>query len=922
MIRDLLYRLRAVVRRNGMERDLEDELQFHIERETEKLERAGLSHEEARRRVNLDFGNAEQVREECRDARGIAFVESILRDLQYASRVLRANPGFTAVAVLSLTLGIGATTSIFTVVNAVLVRTLPVSDPQQLMVAYWKTDVPVRMPTQNGVNRKDPASGQWLNSTFTLAALQQFRQSGAGMLDVFGFYVPGHVRVSDGTTMWPAHCTFVTGNFFEAIRARIALGRPLTEEDDRNGATAAVVTFDFWQHSLEGDASILGKVLRVAGVPVTVVGVSAPGFYGVASAGWGGPTELFLPLNAMDTVMPRELRTGKPKTAPDFSWVQIFARKHPGVTTEAAAARLTALFRGTFAASGVPALEQARNPRVVLLDGDKGLAQLRDSIQRPLLILFGMVVLVLLLACVNVANLQLARSAARHREVAVRLSLGAGRARIVRQLLTEGFLLSAAGAALGLLLAVAGSRLIAAQLTGNATVALDLAPDLTVLAFTTLVSVTSAVLFGLVPALKASRVEIAPNLKQGGRTAGARRSVGWHGAVMGRGLIAIQVALSVVLLAGAGMLLRTLDNLAHVDAGFVRDRVLTFRLDAGELGYQVAQAGPLYDRVLELIRAVPGVVSAASLSQPIIGGGVDSTDVSSPDIENGRRINLWMNTVSPEFFQTMGVPVVQGRALSRQDTATAPNVVVLNQTAARRLFGEEPAIGQVLWRHDHHDDKARWQVQVVGVVRDAKYDSLRTAPPPAVFVPYAQDHRPWTGMAFAVRTAGDPAAMAGPVRQAIARVNGDLNMTDVKTQRRLIEDSLYEERLYALLLTLFGLSALVLAAIGLNGVTAYATSRRTSEFGLRMALGAQRGQILRLILGQVLAAVLLGMAVGVGGMWAASRWIASMLFGVQPMDPVSIVFVLLLLAAVASGAAFMPAWRAARLDPMVALRAE
>lgn len=918
MIRDLLYRLRAVVRRNRMERDMEDELQFHIERETEKLERAGFSHEEAHRRVNMDFGGAEQVKEGCRDARGTALVESILRDLQYAGRVLRGIPGFTAVVVLSLALGIGATTSIFTIVNAVLLRTLPVSDPQQLVVAYWKADGPVRMATQNNIDRKDPASGQWLNSTFSLTALRQFRESTSSVLDVFGFYNPGTVGVSDGATTWSAHCTFVTGNFFEAIRARVALGRPLTEEDDQSGATAAVVTYDFWQHSLQGDASILGKALRVAGVPVTVVGVSGAGFHGLASAGWGGPSDLFLPLNTMDTLMPRELRA---KTAPDFSWVQIFARKHPGVTTQAAAARLTALFRGTFAESGVPALQQARNPRIILLDGDKGLAQLRDSIQRPLMILLGMVALVLLLACVNVANLQLARSSARHREVAVRLSLGAGRARIVRQLLTESFLLSAVGAAVGLLLAAFGSRFIAAQLTGNygTGVALDLAPDLTVLAFTTLVSVASAVLFGLVPALKASRAEIAPNLKQSGQTAGARRSAGWRGAVLGRGMIALQVALSVVLLAGAGLLLRTLDNLARVDTGFVRDRVLTFRLDAGELGYRVAQAGPLYDRILESIRAVPGVVSAAMLSHPLIGGWHNGTDVSSPDIEKGRLINLWMNTVSPDFFQTMGMPIIEGRALLRDDTAAAPNVVVLNQAAARRLFGDRPAIGQVLWRDD---GKVRWQVQVAGVARDAKYDSLRKGPVPTVFVPYAQDHRPFTGMAFAVRTAGDPAAMAVPVRQAITRVNRDLNMNDVKTQRRLIEDSLYEERLYALLLTLFGLFALVLAAIGLNGVTAYATSRRTAEFGLRMALGARRVQILRLILGQVLAAVILGMAVGVGAIWAASRWIASMLFGVQRVDPVSIIFVLLLLAAVASGAAFIPAWRAARFDPMAALRAE
>ena len=913
MISNLLYRVRAVVLRGRVERELDEELRFHIECEAQKLECAGLSRREAQRRARLELGGAEQTKEACRDARGTALLESVLRDVRYAVRVLRGSPGFTLVVVLSLALGIGATTSIFTVINAVLLRSLPVRDPGQLVVAYWKTDAPLFVATQNGINRKDPKSGQWMFSVFPMTALREFQTAASGELDVFGFYIPGEVGINDGATTYEAHSTLVTGNFFEGVGAGMAMGRPLSEADDRAGSAVMVLTYDFWQGSLRGDASILGRVLRVNGVSMRVVGVSAPGFHGVASAGWGGPTDAFLPLGAMDNVLPGELHgSGKPRTSANFWWLQIMARKKAGVTTDAAAAKLTALFRGMLAESGIPALQQARNLRLVLLPGESGLGQLRDSIERPLLILFGVVGLVFLLACVNVANLQLARSAARGREMAVRLSLGASRKRIVRQLLTESVVLSAMGALLGLLLAAGGSRFIAGRLTAMVDkAALDLWPDLRVLGFTLVVSMASALLFGLVPALRSSRANIAPNLKQ--HPQGAR------GVLIGGAMIAGQVALSVVLLAGSGLLLRTLGNLEGVKAGFARDRILTFRLDARELGYTARQVDPLYGRVLESIRATPGVVSAAALSQPLIGGGHNGTALSSPVLEGGRPVDVFLNTVSPDFFQTMGIPIVEGRPISPSDTDGAPNVVVLNQSAARRFFGERPAVGQVLLRDR---GKQTEQVQVIGVARDAKYDSLRKAPVPTAFTPYAQEHSVWTGRAFAVRTAGDPAAMAGAVRQSVLRVNRDLVMTDIKTERRLIEESLYQERLYAALLTLFGVFALVLAAIGLNGVTAYSTARRTAEIGLRVALGARRGQILLLVMRRILTSVAVGMTAGVMASWAGSRWIASLLFGVQRVDPGSLALVLLLLAAVGCGAAFLPAWRAARADPMAALRAE
>lgn len=920
MISDLLYRVRAVVRRNRVERELDDELRYHVEREVEKLEGAGVTRNEARRRARLAFGGEEQIKEECRDARGTTVMESFWRDLQYAGRVLRTHPGFTAVAVLSIGLGIGATTSIFTVINAVLLRTLPVREPANLMVAYWKTDAPLFVSSMNNIDRQDPATGQQLHSTFPLMAVHDLNTATSDGLELFGFYIPGRVGLSDGATTYAAHCTLVTGNFFEALGARVALGRPLTGEDDRSGAAVAVVTYDFWQHSLQGDASILGKAVRVNGVPATVVGVSAPGFHGIASAGWGGPTDVLLPLGAVDSVLPREFRFGKPKTAPNLWWVQLMARRKAGISTDAAEARLTARFRGMLSASAVSALQQARNPRMILLPGGNGLGTLRDRIERPLMILFGVVAVVLLLACINVANLQLARSAARAREVAVRLSLGASRPRIVRQLLTESMLLSFLGALLGLFFAVGGSRFIAARLTANFdSVSLDLKPDLQVLGFAMLLSVASAVLFGLVPALKASRANIAPTLKGGCRAPGMHRSSWPSGGITGRAMIVVQVALSVLLLAGSGQLLRTLDNLGRLDAGFAREKILTFRLDAGQLGYGPQQVGPLYDRMLETIRATPGVVSAAALSHPLIAGGHNGTDLSTPTLEGGRAVNVWMNTVSPEFFQTMGMPIVEGRPLTVEDNDASAKAIVLNQAAARRFFAGRPAVGQVLLRHE---GKVPFQVTVVGVARDAKYDSLRKAPVPTVFVPWAQAHSLFTGRAFAVRTAGDPAAMTGAVREAVLRANRDLVMSNIKTQTRLIEESLYQERLYALLLTVFGAFALVLAAIGLNGVTAYSTARRTAELGLRMALGARTSQILSLILRQVLSAVALGIVAGVLATWATSRWIASLLFGVQRIDPLSIALVLLLLATVASIAAIVPAWRAARFDPMAALRAE
>ncbi len=917
MLHDLIYRLRAAFRRGSMERELDEELRYHLERQAEAHRQAGLSETEARRQTRLAVGGMEQLKEECRDARGIRFLETTLQDLRYAARALRHNPVFTLVAVFSLALGIGANTAVFTVANALLLKTLPVRDPRELIVLGHSTKTGLKgLWTMNSRGGKDPATGRPGGNTFSLDALTQFRARASDVADVFGFFVQGHAGVSSGETPVIASIMLVSGNFFSGLGVPMALGRSLTESDDQPGSTAVVLTYDFWQRSLNADASVVGRLLRVNGAPATVVGVTAPGFRDFSSgAGGGGSPALFGSLRAAESVAPQRFRMKKP-AAPDLWWIQLMARRRPGVTEPQAAARLTSVYRGVLENSGVTALQKADDPRIEVSAGDKGLDNLRRRLRKPVLVLLGVVGIVLLMACLNVASLLVARSAARRREVAVRLSLGAGRGRVMRQLLTESLLLSALGAVLGSLLSVWGAELLVTLLTRASHRAdLSLAPDLRVAGFAVLVTAFAGVLFGLAPALQATRVDIAPSLKQGlSLTARAGRFA------TGKALLATQMALSVLILTGSGLLIRTLGNLHSIDSGFVRERVLLFRLDPGQSGIGQEQAKQEHERVLDAVRTIPGVVSAAAMTHPLLSGGRDGTTLSSPEIEDGRPVNVAANTISPGFFDTLGIPIVAGRAFSERDNQAAPAAVILNQSAARRLFGDQPAVGRTLRRRGAG---RVYPVQVIGVARDAKYSTLRGEMEPTVFVAYAQDDSPFgSARAYAVRTAGEPTALAGAIRQAVASVNRNLVLTDFMTQTRQIEEGLYQERIFAALLTFFGLFSLLLAAIGLHGVAAYTAARRTPEIGLRLALGAGQAHVFGLVFRQVLLPVAGGLLAGLAASWPASRAIESLLYGVKRLDAVTLTVVLITLAAVALASAFLPAWRAARLDPMRALRTE
>lgn len=917
MLHDLIHRLRAALRPGAMERELDEELRYHLERQVEAHREAGLSEAEARRQARLAVGGMEQVKEECRDARGIRLLEATIQDLRYAVRALRNNPVFTLVAVFSLALGIGANTAVFTVANAVLLKSLPVRDPRELVILGHSTRNGLKgLWTMNSTGGKDPATGRPTGNTFSLDALTQFRARTADVADVFGFFVQGHAGVSSGEAPEVASIMVVSGNFFSGLGVPMALGRPLMEDDDQPGSTAVVLAFDYWQRSLNADASVLGRVLRVNGVPTTVVGVAAPGFRDFsAGAGGGDSPALFGSLRAIESFAPQRFRLRK-ATAPDLWWIQLMARRRPGITEQQVAARLTAVYRGVLEGSGVAALQKADDPRIEVAAGDKGLNNLRRRLRKPVLVLLGVVGIVLLMACVNVASLLVARSAARRREVAVRLSLGAGRGRIVRQLLTESLLLSALGAAFGSLLSIWGAGLLVPLLTRASHRAdLSLAPDLRVVGFTVLVTALTGALFGLAPALQATRVDIASSLKQGlSLTARAGRFA------TGKALLAAQVALSVLILTGSGLLIRTLENLHRIDGGFIRERVLLFRLDPGQSGIGPAQAKQAHERVLEAVRAIPGVVSAAAMTHPLLSGGRDGQTLSAPEIEDGRPVNVAANTISPGFFDTLGIPIIAGRAFSERDDQEAPAVVILNQSAARRLFGDRPAVGRTLRRHGAG---RVYPVQVAGVARDAKYSTLRGEMEPTVFVAYAQDDSPFgSARAYAVRTAGEPTALAGAIRQTVASVNRNLVLTDLMTQTRQIEEGLYQERLFAALLTFFGLFSLLLAAIGLHGVAAYTAARRTPEIGLRLALGAGQAHVFGLVFRQVLLPVGGGLLVGLAASWPASRAIESLLYGVKRLDAATLTVVLITLPTVALASAFLPAWRAARLDPMKALRTE
>ncbi len=845
--------------------------------------------------------------------------------------MLAKNPAFAAVAVLSLALGIGANTAIFSLIDAVLLKMLPVQNPQQLVLLDWAShgwpnDI---MHSLSG-NMNQDKSGRVTSTSFSYPAYEQIRARNQVFSSVLALAGNGsELNVGyNGEPRW-SQGQLVSGTFFPTLGVQPVLGRVLTPDDDRIGASAvAVISYGYWQRRFGRDPAILGRTITVNGVPVSIVGVGPPEFYGVQP---GRAVDVWLPLHTQPQVEPR-WSEGPPGAASLFEardnwWVLIMGRMKPGMSEQQVRAELDVILQQSMATDVKPTTKAETVPHLGVESGSKGLDYLRGEFSEPLFILMTVVGLVLLIACANVANLLLARAASRQKEIAVRLAIGAGRWRLVRQLLTESVLLAALGGVVGLVLAFWGTDLLVALMaSGRDAFSLSVTPSPRVLAFTAAVSLLTGVLFGLSPALRSTQVDLTPALKE---SAGTLPGVtqGKRGLRLGLGktLVVTQVALSLLLLVGAGLFVRTLTNLENVNAGFDQRNLLLFGIDPTQDGYKGQRLVGFYQELTRRIKSLPGVHSVTMSTSTLIGGGVSINSVSIPGYtpKPGQKnavgeLEAYFNRVGPNFFETLGIPLALGRTIGEGDTEAAPKVAVVNQTFARQFLSGGNPVGR---RIGFGDEKTAGVIEIVGVVGDAKYSDLRREVPPTVYVPSLQDLK-WLGpINFEVRTVGDPMQMASAVRRVAQDLDSNLTLYQIRTQVDQINMSLFQERLFARLTSFFGMLAALLACVGVYGIMAFAAAQRTREIGIRMALGASRGGILGMVLRETCLLVAIGIAIGILVALGASRLIST-LFGLKPTDPLTISVAALLMVAAAVFAGYVPARRAARVDPMIALRYE
>ena len=892
-------RWRALWKRRQLESDLEDELAFHLAmREEQKGEGA--------RRA---FGNVELVKEDLRDQWTFRAIETFWKDLRYAGRMLRRSPGFTLVAILSLAIGIGANTAIFSVVDAILLRSLPVRDPGELRIVLSTGELP--FPSHSGYHAETP-SGIRVSSSFPYPMYQQFAASVPQFSDLMGF-ASSAVTVIAGAASHYAGAELVTGNFFTGLGVTPVAGRPLTAEDDRTGAApVAVISYQYWERHFGLQPEAVGRTIFVNGRPVTIVGVAPRAFLGIEP---GTVTGLYLPMSHVGVFGNKwyDLQSG------DKAWVQIMGRLGTGVGEKAAAAALGTIMRRASAADEKKG-RRGEPWRPVLENGAGGIQLLRNQSLGPILVLSCVVGLVLLIACANLANLLLARGMARRREIAVRLSIGAGRWRLIRQLLTESLLLAGLGAGLGLALAAPLANLVLSVAGHGETIVVDARLDWRALLFTAGAALATTFLFGLMPAVRATRVDLTPALKDGsGGALGSSPQLR-----VSRLLIAGQVALSMLLLTGAVLFVRTLVNLSSVDPGFQTQRLLLFSVNGSRSGYDGDKLLGLYEKIRERVAAIPGVRAATLSDVALISNSSSNGDLTIPGYKtrNGRSPEAYMIDVGSHFLTTVGIPVLLGRDLDERDGPKGARAAVVNETLARRYFADQSPVGRTFYFGNEKNPKPQDQVTIVGVSKDAKYVSLKDEIPPTVYVPYLQSAPSMWGTTFELRTALPPMAIAGAVQRAVAEIDRNVPVAEMRTQEEQIRMTLGTERMFAGVVGSFGVIAALLAAIGLYGVMAYTVARRTNEIGIRLALGAGRGDVQWMVLRESLWMVAAGLTVGIPAALALTQVLREALYGVKPNDPVSFVAAGTLMVIVAAVAAWIPARRAARVDPMRALRCE
>jgi predicted permease len=893
----------SLFHRRSLEERLDEEVRFHLDMEAAQQHRRGLTEEEAAFAARRAFGGEQNTREEYRDQRGLPMLETLLKDLQYGLRTLARNPGFTLVAALSLALGIGANTAIFTLINAVMLRSLPVKAPGEL-VAIGNIGRPGGIST--GGARLD---------VFSYPLYQRLRDQNQVFTGLFASGRTGRLDANiEGGGDEPIRGRLVSDNYFTVLGVEPLRGRLFTTGDDsRQGANPSIViSFDYWQHRFAADPSILGKAIKINGTAFTIIGVGPQGFSGEVV---GNLADVWIPLSMQAQVNPGDGRLDKR----DSNWLLLLGRLKPGVTFEHARAEITALaIQGLLDFEGAASADRAREIRAQTVDiqlGGRGFSGLRNRFRQPLLTLMFVVGLVLLIACANVANLLLARATTRQKEISVRLAVGASRMRLVRQLLTESVLLASIGGVGGLLLAWAGSGVLL-QLASNrpTPIPLDVKPDSVMLIFTAAVSLLTGVLFGLVPALRSTRVDLAPALKESARS--VTGSGGWQ---LGKFLVVGQVALSLLLLVGAGLFVRSLINLETLDVGYPRSNLVTVNVDPIASGYAVSQDVPMTRQLIERFQAVPGVLGA-TVSMNGIFGGTDSTSdpLTVEGFTSTRREDVTANfdCAGPHYFQVVGVPLLNGRDFDERDKTGAPPVAILNQTMARFYFGSQDPVGRTIRAGKEA------QYTIVGVSRDMKEKELKAKTERRFYVPFFQSKERLPDVVFEIRTRGDASLMLAPIRAEVQAFDPHLKILNLESVRTLIDQSIVDERLIAQLSGFFGALALLLAATGLYGIMAYTISRRANEIGLRMALGADKATMIRMVLRETLTLVTAGIAIGIPVALAASRLISASLSGLSANDPLTLLSAVVVMLGAAALAAWIPARRAAGIDPLIALRQE
>jgi predicted permease len=909
MLSDFRIRLRSLFRRATVEQELDDELRFHMDQQADKYMRAGMSREEVLRRVRLEFGGIEQVREDCRDAHGVSFLESLAQDLRYGLRMLTKSPAFTAVIVLTLALGIGANTAIFTLVDAVMLRSIPVRDPQQLVVAQWSArQWPQKVGTSSfgDCGRREENATTFSGCSVSYPLFQEIQNQKNVFANAVAFAGPYQMDLSGNGAAAIVQGDVVSGNYFQTLGVSPALGRTLVSDDEKPGApSVALLDYAYWQRAFGGSPSAIGRTIRLNNAVFTIVGVAEPGFTRLTP---GKSVDLWIPISQATILGHNYIDPADP----DHWWLVVVGRLQSGVFPAQAEAAINSIFLNGTLHGAKPRWVQADNPQLSLLPAQQALTGIRSMYGEPLLLLMAAVGLILLIACANVAGLMLARAAAREREMAVRMAMGAARRRVIRQLLTESLLLSFIGAALGALLTPLGVSGLAAFFSKNAytPLQLDLHVDARVLLFTLGAAVLTGVGFGLAPAFRGSRTSVTSQLK--GNT--ATRATHGHGRILGLGsaLVVLQVALSMVVLTGAGLLLRTLGNLRSIDPGFDTRNLMLFAINPQSAGYKDKQIPELYANLQRRIAALPGVTRVSYAADALLDGGSSSRTVYVEGRADKSKVEVQTLSVGPNYFQTMKIPLLEGRLLNQTDTDTTKHALVNRTFVQKFVSGRNP-----LGLHFVRDLPEDPQWEIVGVVGDTKYASLRKEDAPMAFLPLASG-----GATFEVRTALAPAELMPAVRNVVNGLDANLPVMRMRTQSDSIDRLLFNERLVARLFGLFGALGLMLACIGLYGLLSYEVERRTREIGIRTALGAQRRDLWSMVVRQGLLLVSIGAVTGCCVALEMTRLLVSLLYAVRPTDPLTFALMGGLLLAVGVLACSLPARRATRVDPMTALRCD